>query len=290
MGQSNSKQPELTLSRDEPALQIPEDLSSVLGRAYDYDYESSSEDPPEPAPVPVQREVKFKLFINKIWVGTRCAILSETELIRTLVDTARHVWDLEDGKLGLDYRVPLTRAQIYAGALHLMGPGPSHTIRVMYTPACAEERILQHPNFLSDLLNMGRTGDPLYDTVIARRRAELGLALSSSSEPEEAWDSGDEDHAPTISRLADFLQRAAEFKTLCDSLHNPARAEEARLCSLDREAGEGESTCSICLVNTANTVIVPCGHSQFCYSCSLKLGSCGLCTKPIQIRQRMFSD
>lgn len=290
MGQSNSKQPELTLSRDEPALQIPEDLSSVLGRAYDYDYESSSEDPPEPAPVPVQREIKFELFINKIWVGTRCAILSETELIRTLVDTARNVWDLEDGKLGLDYRVPLTRAQIYAGALHLMGPGPSHTIRLTYTPARAEERILQHPNFLSDLLNMGRTGDPLYDTVIARRRADLGLASSSSSEAEEAWDSGGEDHAPTISRVADFLQRQAEFKALCDSLRSPTVTEEDRLRSLDREAAEGESTCSICLFNSANTVLVPCGHSQYCYSCSLRLESCGLCTKPIKIRQRLFAD
>lgn len=287
MGQSNSRQPKLELTGDEPALHIPEDLSSVLGRAYDYDYETSSEEKVEP-PVPVQLEIKFKLFIDAIWVGTRGVALPDSTRIDALEGSARSVWDLETGDLDLIYPFPYVHKKVSdERSLCEMGFRRSTTIRLVYIPVYPEERILQHPNFLSDLLNKGRTGHPLYDVVIARRRAELGLGSSSSYE-EEAWDSG-EDHG-TMGFLAQLMEAHAQLESPGVRTVGPVDAEEERLRLLDREAGEGESTCSICLVNSANTVIVPCGHSQYCYGCTLKLKTCGLCTKPIQIRQRVFAD
>jgi hypothetical protein len=276
MGQSNSRQPKLELTGDEPALHIPEDLSSVLGRAYDYDYNTSSEEE-EAEPVPVELAIKFKLYINSIWVGTRGVVLLDTTRIDALEGSAREVWDLGSGDLDLIYPLPLVHKKVVdERSLCEMGFGLSTTVRLVYTPVHPDEQILQHPNFLSDLLNKGRTGHPLYDTVITRRRSELGLELSSS---DDSFGDGDDYGVSQLLELHDQLE-------LLD-LHDP---ETERLCSLDREAGEGESTCSICLTNLANTVIVPCGHSQYCYSCTLKLKTCGICTKPIQIRQRVFSD
>lgn len=56
-----------------------------------------------------------------------------------------------------------------------------------------------------------------------------------------------------------------------------------------REAGEDiqqEVECDICMESLANTILVPCGHGDFCWDCAQRVHSCPLCRQSIRSRYR----
>lgn len=50
-----------------------------------------------------------------------------------------------------------------------------------------------------------------------------------------------------------------------------SHSKSAREISLAREAKDDEARCCICMHRFANTVLEPCGHSEFCWICAFRI-------------------
>ncbi|XP_065838823.1 serine/threonine-protein phosphatase 6 regulatory ankyrin repeat subunit B-like isoform X2 [Oscarella lobularis] len=64
-------------------------------------------------------------------------------------------------------------------------------------------------------------------------------------------------------------------------VHRPSDAAAATAATAASDSTDGSKRCRICMDNTVNTIILPCGHQAFCSECVVKISNCALDRQPI---------
>uniref|UniRef100_A0A914E458 RING-type domain-containing protein n=1 Tax=Acrobeloides nanus TaxID=290746 RepID=A0A914E458_9BILA len=52
----------------------------------------------------------------------------------------------------------------------------------------------------------------------------------------------------------------------------------------------GEPICCICMENNRDTILVPCGHHQFCNECAEKVKICPICRRAIEEKINILNE
>lgn len=103
-------------------------------------------------------------------------------------------------------------------------------------------------------------------------------------------------NAPNINELVNHISSTLdthEFKAYKDTIIStvlndsvgsgiPSSQEIENPYTKDQTAKDDEKSCSVCMINIKNTVLLPCRHQSTCHTCSEKLKTCPICREKIE--------
>lgn len=113
-----------------------------------------------------------------------------------------------------------------------------------------------------------------------QREEQMARLVQAQREIENARSQIDED-IERIQQRRQHLQQAIEIQN-----------RQNILPVLSNQNQQERSECAICMENEKNTVFVPCGHMQSCYSCAQEIknrnGICPICRGYVTMITRVF--